>query len=75
MDKVDQTIGVLCDWIQRELGDDRYADHPQTAEMIKALAELVSARAQDKAIGFDCFVPEDSDGNLYKSSDKSKNCD
>lgn len=42
MQKVDETINAICDWIQKDLkieGFDR-----DTAEMIKALAALVSAR-------------------------------
>lgn len=47
MDSVDKTITVICDWIQKELkSDDLTADNKTyVAEMTKALAELVSARA------------------------------
>ncbi len=47
MDSVDETITVICDWIQKELeSDDLAVDNKRyVAEMAKALAELVSARA------------------------------
>ncbi len=47
MDSVDKTITIICDWVQKELkSDDLTADNKRdVAEMTKALAELVSARA------------------------------
>lgn len=47
MDSVDKTITVICDWIQKKLGTDDLAEDNKTyvVEMTKALAELVSARA------------------------------
>lgn len=47
LDSVDKTITVICDWIQKKLEADDLTEDNKTyvAEMIKALAELVSARA------------------------------
>ena len=47
VDSVDKTITIICDWVQKELkSDDLTADNKRdVAEMTKALAELVSARA------------------------------
>lgn len=46
-DKVDETIEVVCDWIQSEIKE------PQTfgmsiANTIKALADLVAARESER---------------------------
>lgn len=45
MDKVDETIEAICDWIQEEL-DEYYCDQKNNnilPEMIKSLAMLTSA--------------------------------
>lgn len=42
MEKVNQTIDAICDWIQKELEGAPEVD--QVSNMVKALAELVSAR-------------------------------
>lgn len=44
MEKVDKTIEALCDWIQVELKSDMSKEKGILPEMVKALAELVSAR-------------------------------
>ena len=44
-DTVNETIDAVCIWIQKELGTDKYGNAHDISEMIKALAELVSARA------------------------------
>ena len=41
LEKIDKTIEVLCDTIQRETKTSGYVH-----DMVKALAELVSARAK-----------------------------
>lgn len=46
MNKVDETIEVLCDWIQKQLTDGKCDTSHQVSEMVKALAELVSASAR-----------------------------
>lgn len=46
MKKVDETIDALCDHIQELLKDESKMCITNTGEMIKALAELISARAQ-----------------------------
>lgn len=46
MESVDKTIEVLCGWIQTELTQDNTVEKDILTEMIKALAELVKARAQ-----------------------------
>lgn len=43
MKKVDETIEDICDWIQKELDNDVHND--MVANMVRALAELVSARS------------------------------
>ena len=47
MDSVDKTITVICDWSQKKLEADDLTEDNKTyvSEMTKALAELVSARA------------------------------
>ena len=47
LDSVDKTITAICDWIQKKLEADDLTEDTKTyvAEMTKALAELVSARA------------------------------
>lgn len=44
MKNVDKTIDAICKWIQGELKFDLSHEKSDVAEMIKALAELVSAR-------------------------------
>ncbi|EET60377.1 hypothetical protein BRYFOR_07573 [Marvinbryantia formatexigens DSM 14469] len=45
MDKVDETIESICDWIQVQIKEsDGMYDGSVVPEMTKALAELVSAR-------------------------------
>jgi hypothetical protein len=40
---IDETIEAICDWIQKEVTSG--TTRPFAAEMTKALAELVTARA------------------------------
>lgn len=42
MEKVDETINAICDWIQNDLKKEGF--DKSTTEMIEALAALVSAR-------------------------------
>lgn len=44
MENVDKTIDMLCNWIQEELKSDVGIENRILPEMVKALAELVSAR-------------------------------
>lgn len=44
MNNVDKTIDALCNWIQGELKSDMDTEKNNLPEIIKALAELVSAR-------------------------------
>lgn len=44
MEKVDNTIENICVWIEKELASERLDNNSEVSEMIKALAELVSAR-------------------------------
>lgn len=44
MEKVDKTIDALCDWIQIVLNSEVSVEKNDLSEMVKALAELVSAR-------------------------------
>ena len=41
--KVDETLEDICDWIQKELDND--VNNDMVANMVRALAELVSARS------------------------------
>lgn len=46
MQKVDETINALCDWIQHSLKDvNAVQEGGILPDMVKALAELVSARS------------------------------
>ena len=45
LEKIDKTIEVLCDTIQRETKTSGYVNEIMP-DMVKALAELVSARAK-----------------------------
>lgn len=46
MEDVDKTIGYICDWIQKNLGEAGSMEWSMILpEMTKALAELVSATA------------------------------
>lgn len=47
-DKVDETIEALCDWIQKQLVDGKCDASHQVSDMVKALAELVSASANKR---------------------------
>lgn len=48
-DNVDKTIDEICGWIQKRIKDGSVCIcEGSVAEMTKALAELVSARAQVK---------------------------
>lgn len=44
MNNIDKTIDILCSWIQKELDSDTGTEKNTLIEMVKALAELVSAR-------------------------------
>ncbi len=44
MENVDKTIDALCDWIQGELNSKASVGRNNLSEMVKALAELISAR-------------------------------
>lgn len=45
LENVDKTINATCDWIQKELKSDYLDSKKDVAEMTKALAELMSVRA------------------------------
>ena len=48
MGKVDEVIETICDWIQRVCKEEAlFQDNKTLPEMVKALAELVSARADN----------------------------
>lgn len=44
MDNVDKTINAICDWIQTELKSEIITEKSIIPDMVKSLAELVSAR-------------------------------
>lgn len=44
LEKVDETINAVCNWIQQELDETKCMDACELVAMTKALAELVSAR-------------------------------
>lgn len=46
IEKVDETIEVLCEWVKKEILEDNCVFFGEVAEMTKALADLVSARAE-----------------------------
>lgn len=46
MENVNETIKVICDWIQTQLADGKCDTSHQVSEMVNALAELVSASAK-----------------------------
>lgn len=47
--KVDETIECVCGWIQEGIASEKKEGNAlEIAEMIKALAKLVSARAEEK---------------------------
>ncbi len=47
--KVDATIECVCDWIQEGISSEKTDGNAlEITEMIKALAKLVSARAEEK---------------------------
>lgn len=45
-DKIDKTIEVICDDIQKEIEGKSYDRYEKIPNMVKALAELVSTRAE-----------------------------
>ena len=46
MQNVEKTIEVICNWIQKQLNDGKCNTNHEISEMVKALAELVSASAK-----------------------------
>ncbi len=48
MKKVNETIDVVCIWIQKRLDADQCDTGHDVSEMVKALAELISASAKHK---------------------------
>ena len=44
MKKVDKTIESICVWIEKKLDYGKPDNNHEVSEMVKALAELVSAR-------------------------------
>lgn len=46
INNVDKTIDALCSWIQRDLGSESCTEKSVLAEMVNALANLVSSRYQ-----------------------------
>lgn len=50
--KIDETIDAICIWIQKELDVKKNKSDKTISEMVKALAELVSARAGYNSISF-----------------------
>ncbi len=47
LENVDKTINAICDWLQKELKSDYLDSKKDVAEMTKALAELMSVRADN----------------------------
>ena len=47
MESVDKTIEALCGWIQTELTQDYTVEKDVLTEMVRALAELVTARGKE----------------------------
>ena len=43
MQNVEKTIDTICEWIQKQLNNGKCNTDRQISEMVKALAELVSA--------------------------------
>ena len=50
MEKVNETIDVICDWIQTKLSEDRLLseDYKNLPKMVDALADLVTANIANK---------------------------
>ena len=75
MNKVNETIEVLCDWIQTQLANGKCDTSHQVSEMVKALAELVSANAAQSSFTACHTVVKDKAGNtlnlMYDSAEKS----
>ncbi len=75
MNKVNETIKVLCDWIQTQLADGKCDASHQVSEMVKALAELVFANAaQSSFTACHTVVKDKADNTLkptYDSAEKS----
>lgn len=46
MRDVEETIKIICNWIQKQLNDGKCNTNHEISEMVKALAELVSASAR-----------------------------
>ena len=46
MGNVEKTIEAICEWIQKQLNDGKSNTNHEISEMVKALAELVSASAK-----------------------------
>lgn len=44
--KVEETIGVICNWLQKEVSEENALVSEETVGMTNALANLVSARAE-----------------------------
>ncbi len=52
MEKLDETIEAVCDWVQKACkGEVSSLDKGALPEMVKALAELVSARTPKNVDG------------------------
>lgn len=60
MEKVDQVINAICDWIQKQIDYSDIDEMSRVPDMTKALAELVTARA----------MPQNVVNNYNISSDK-----
>lgn len=45
MENVDKTVEAICNWIQKELGEDSTIGATAISDMTNALAELIKARA------------------------------
>ena len=43
MQNVEKTIDDICEWIQKQLNNGKCNNDHEISEMVKALAELVSA--------------------------------
>lgn len=63
MNKVNETIQMLCDWIQTQLSDGKCDTSHQVSEMVKALAELVSANAAQSSFAACHTVVKNKAGN------------
>jgi len=43
--KIDETIVSICGWINKKI-ESNHCEHCEAAEMVKALASLIEARAK-----------------------------